>query len=124
MLWLYVASGGAIGASCRYALSILLPTNIGSFPWATWSANILGCFLMGIFAAASEKYPVLQVEWRLFLAVGILGGFTTFSSFGLETLQMFRHQLYILSFCYIGSSLILGLLAVFLGYSVLKALIL
>lgn len=124
MLWLYVACGGAIGASARYALSILLPTAVGSFPWATWWANIIGCFLMGLFTAASEKYPILQAEWRLFLAVGILGGFTTFSSFGLETIQMIRHHLYILSFYYIFASLVCGLLALFLGYSVLKALIL
>lgn len=123
MLWMYVACGGAIGAVLRYGVSLLLPMSLGNFPWATWWVNILGCCGIGLFAAASEKFSFLQTEWRLFLVVGVLGGFTTFSSFGLEVMQMLKHQFYPLAFWYAGSSLIIGILMVLLSYSVLKALI-
>lgn len=123
MAWLYVALGGAIGSMLRYALSVLMPFTLGQFPWATWWANIIGCSLAGMFLAASEKFTVLQGEARLFLLVGILGGFTTFSSFGLETFNMLKHGLYGLAMSYVGSSLIVGLLAVMLGYICLKFVI-
>ena len=122
MSWIYVACGGAIGATLRYLLSVLLPF-AGGFPWATWLANIIGCFLAGMFLAVSEKFTALNPDWRLFLVVGILGGFTTFSSFSLETIAMLRQQLYVLAASYILSSLLLGLVSVFIGYIILKTIL-
>lgn len=119
--WLYVAFGGAIGATLRYLLSISLPFT-GTFPWPTWWVNILGCFGAGLFLALSEKYTFLQAEWRLFLVVGVLGGFTTFSSFSLEVLLMLKQQLYLWAGLYVGSSLIVGLIMVLLGYMVIKVI--
>ena len=87
MNWILVAMGGGIGACLRYGAGLWLFKPSMSFPWPTWWINIVGCFAAGIFFAFSQKFPVLQQEARLFLMVGILGGFTTFSSFGLETFQ-------------------------------------
>ena len=69
MSWLWVALGGAIGASLRYGTGVFLIKPNSLFPWATWSINILGCLLAGIFFAYSQKFPILQNEARLFLMV-------------------------------------------------------
>ena len=116
MNWLWVALGGAIGASLRYGTSVWLIKPQGDFPWATWSVNLLGCFCAGLFFACSQKYPYLQQEARLFLMVGILGGFTTFSSFGLETFQLLKQQQLALALIYVVSSVICGVLLLALAY--------
>lgn len=115
MNWLLVACGGAIGATLRYAASLLLKPH-GLFPWPTWWVNLLGCFCAGLFLALCQKYPALQQETRLFLMVGILGGFTTFSSFGLETFQLLRHGQHMLTLLYVLSTLFLGGLVLALGF--------
>lgn len=116
MNWLLVAIGGAIGASLRYGAGVFLlkPTSI--FPWTTWWVNIFGCLLAGIFFACSQKFPSLQNEARLFLMVGILGGFTTFSSFGLETFQLLKHGQTTLALSYVISSVIMGIMVLALGF--------
>ena len=87
MNWLLVACGGAIGACLRYGAGLLIARPTSLFPWVTWSINVLGCFLAGVFFALSQRYPALQNETRLFVMVCIFGGFTTFSRFGLEPFQ-------------------------------------
>lgn len=116
MNWLLVACGGAIGASLRYGVGLFITSSNAGFPWATWIINIVGCLFAGIFFAMSMKYPILQNEARLFLMVGILGGFTTFSSFGLETFQLLRHDQIMLAGLYVISSLIIGILVLGVGY--------
>lgn len=116
MSWLWVALGGAIGASLRYGTGVFLIKLNSLFPWATWSINILGCLLAGIFFAYSQKFPILQNEARLFLMVGILGGFTTFSSFGLETFQLLKHGQASLAFGYALSSVVVGILFLAAGF--------
>ena len=123
MMFLWVALGGAIGASGRYALSLLLPVAQGTFPWATWWANIIGCICAGAFFAASERFVSLQGEWRLFLMVGILGGFTTFSSFGLESFQLLKLGHYGLVLSYVFSSVLVGICALSLSYYCFRAII-
>jgi fluoride exporter len=110
MNWLWVACGGAIGASLRYAASVYFISAPANFPWITWSVNLLGCLLAGIFFALSLQFPTLQNEARLFLMVGILGGFTTFSSFGLETFQLMKSGQVNLALLYVLTSVILGIL--------------
>ena len=78
------------------------------FPWPTWWINIIGCLCAGIFFAFSQKYSFLQTEARLFLMVGILGGFTTFSSFGLETFQLLKQGAVTIALSYVISSVIVG----------------
>ena len=116
MSWLWVALGGAIGASLRYGTGVFLIKSNSLLPWATWSINILGCLLAGIFFAYSQKFPILQNEARLFLMVGILGGFTTFSSFGLETFQLLKHGQASLAFGYALSSVVVGILFLAAGF--------
>src|SRR5690606_5529529 len=116
MNWLWVAMGGAIGASLRYGIGLWLFKPQMQFPWPTWWVNILGCLCTGIFLAYSQKYPALQQEARLFLMVGLLGGFTTFSSFGLESFQLLKQGAISMALLYMFSSLLLGLTALTVGF--------
>lgn len=123
MSWFLVALGGAIGASLRYSVAVFLLKSTNAFPWTTWWINILGCLFAGIFFAYSQKFPVLQNEARLFLMVGILGGFTTFSSFGLETFQLLKHGQITLALGYAVSSVLVGVLVLALGFYVFQWLL-
>lgn len=116
MNWLLVACGGAIGASLRYGAGFIITKPLSLFPWTTWSVNLFGCFLAGVFFAFTQKYPVLQSETRLFLMVGILGGFTTFSSFGLETFQMIRQGQLPIALAYTVSSVLVGVICLAIGF--------
>ncbi len=119
-LVLLIGTGSFLGGSFRYLLSQAVQGRfLSSYPYGTFAVNIIGCFIIGIVFAMSGKYN-LSPEWRLFLATGICGGFTTFSSFSFETLAMLREGQYLYSFLYIGSSIFLGLLAVYLGITLFK----
>lgn len=111
-----VALGGALGAVCRYCLGNILSKALGSiFPYGTFIINIFGCLCMGLFMTLIVEKQLLPPIWRLFLCVGLLDGFTTFSSFGYEFLQLLTKGEFINGLCYAGSSLILGLIAAALG---------
>ena len=123
MSWILVALGGAIGASLRYGAGVFLLKPIADFPWPTWWVNLFGCLLAGIFFACSQKFPFLQNEARLLLMVGILGGFTTFSSFGLETFHLLKQGQVMLAVAYVLSSVILGVLLLAVGFYSVQALL-
>lgn len=123
MSWLWVACGGAIGATIRYALGLVLAKPQSLFPWSTWWINISGCLLAGIFFALSQRYPVLQQEARLFLMVGILGGFTTFSSFGLETFLLLKQGQLGIALVYALSSVLVGVFCLVLGFYLFQLLL-
>lgn len=123
MNWLLVALGGAIGAVFRYGLGSYFIKSSSTFPWATWCINLLGCFLAGVFFAFSQQYPALQNNARLFLMVGILGGFTTFSSFGLETFNLLREGQALWAIGYAVSSIILGVILLAVGYVIFSYLL-
>ncbi len=111
-----IGTGGFIGSISRYLLSQFMQRIFETtFPIGTLVVNILGSFFIGIIYGLSEKGGILSPEWRLFLAVGICGGFTTFSSFAYENLNMLGLQQYLFLTLYVGASLMLGLLAVYLG---------
>lgn len=113
---LAVGLGSFIGGIARYLLSLPLPIKLGThFPWATFAVNILGCFAIGLVYAIFEK-GLISTEWRLFLATGILGGFTTFSAFSYETVFLFRSGLALQAGLYVVGSISLGLLATWLAY--------
>lgn len=115
MQWLAIFVGGGVGAMARYALGRALLTHAGDgFPWGTLAANWAGCLAIGIATAwfVSEETPrTLQ----LFLATGVLGGFTTFSAFGLETTEMLARGAGGAAAVYVVGSVVGGLAAVALG---------
>ena len=113
---LLVGTGGFIGSIMRYLVQIMVEKNLSdTFPYGTMIANITGSFIIGIVFALSEKGNLLSSEWRIFLAVGICGGFTTFSSFAYNNLMMIKEQSYIPFLINAAGSLALGILAVYLG---------
>lgn len=89
---LLVGSGGFFGSAARYACSGLVHRLVPSalFPWGTLSVNVAGCFVIGLLFSLGETRQLFSPEARLFLFVGVLGGFTTFSAFGLESLNLLR----------------------------------
>lgn len=114
---LLVALGGAIGSAIRYSLNKLMLWN--SFPLATWIINISGSFLIGILFAYTLKNP--ESKWiNLFLMTGLCGGFTTFSTFSLESLRLLQNHQYQLAIFYMLSSVIVALAATFLGFVIAK----
>lgn len=116
MAYFLVGLGGGLGAVARYALGDAVHRLAGpSFPAGTLVVNVLGCLLLGAVMGIAEVRPALTRETRLFLAVGLLGGFTTFSSFGYETLQLLRGGQFGLAALNAGGHLFLGLCAVWLG---------
>ena len=111
---LLVGFGGGLGSILRYVSSLLITTKI--FPYATLAVNITGSFIIGIVFALSIKDAAITNNWKLFLATGICGGFTTFSAFSLENMGLLQSGKYGLAFTYIGLSIVLGIAAIFLGY--------
>ncbi len=121
-LILLIGIGGFLGAVSRYLLSIFIHNKIlSTYPYGTLTVNILGCLLIGMVYAMSDK-GALSVEWRLFLATGLLGGFTTFSSFSNETVSMLRDGEYLFAFSYVTASVILGIVATFGGIFLIKSI--
>lgn len=117
---LIVGTGGFIGSITRFLISHFVQVRITTaFPFGTLMVNILGCFFIGILLSLSERGG-LNSDWRLFLATGICGGFTTFSAFSNETLVLLREGQWMFAAVYIIISIIAGLAATFSGYSLLK----
>lgn len=117
---LAIGTGSFIGGIFRYLLSQFIQSKVASaFPFATLTVNILGCLLIGVVFGLSEKTQI-DPDWRLFLATGILGGFTTFSAFSNETFGLIRAGELFNASAYVVASVFLGILATWLGYSVLK----
>lgn len=117
---LAIGIGSFLGGISRYLLSQFIQTKfLSTFPFGTLGVNILGCLLIGVVFGLSDKGNLTQ-EWRLFLATGVLGGFTTFSAFSNETVNMLRDGQFWYAAAYIVSSILLGLLATFIGISFIK----
>ena len=118
---LLVGSGGFIGSVARYFVSKLnLSIQFYGIPLGTLLVNVSGSLLLGFLAGLTIRNVFLTQEWRLFLMVGICGGFTTFSTFTAENLQMVQNGQYANAFFYTISSLILGFAAVYLGFILSK----
>lgn len=113
---LLVGFGGFIGSAARFMVSRYFQENIASvFPWSTFTVNIIGSLIIGIIFGLSEKGDLLNPEIRLFLAVGICGGFTTFSTFSNDAFILMRNQEWIRFVLYSTLSFFLGLVAVYGG---------
>ena len=112
-----VGVGSLVGGVLRYGLSTWVHRVLDNpwFPYGTLAVNVLGCLVIGFLAGLAETRTAFTSEARLFLFVGILGGFTTFSSFALETFSLARDTQNVAALINIGLQLILGLLAVWVG---------
>lgn len=120
---LLVAVGGAIGSLLRYyvgqwALRLMGP----AFPWGTLAVNVVGCFVIGVFAELIARKFNASVELRLLLITGFLGGFTTFSAFSLDAISLFERGEAVAGGIYIAASAGLSMAAVIAGLAVMRAL--
>lgn len=113
---LAVALGAAVGANLRYALSIWAAQRLGTtWPYGTFIINVLGCLVIGALLTLTATRLPLSEPVRLLLVTGLLGGFTTFSSFGYESYTLITAGNWLGAGLYVGASVVVGLLAVFLG---------
>lgn len=118
---LIVGLGGFLGSIARYLLGsfIQLRTADWRFPLGTFTINVLGCFLIGLFAALAERRDWFSTELRLLLITGLCGGFTTFSAFAYENLQLLRRTEPTVALLYTALSILLCLLATWLGFKLI-----
>lgn len=114
---LLVGLGGALGAIARYLLSgyVLHHSTDWKFPLPTFLVNVLGCLVAGLLAGFAVKQDWFSEQHRLFLFTGILGGFTTFSAFGVETVHLLRHGHVGITALYVGLSVVVGIGALWLA---------
>lgn len=118
-----VGIGGFVGSIARYYVSKLnLQYELFSIPVGTLTVNVLGSIVIGILTGISAKSELLSLEWRLFLMVGLCGGFTTFSSFTNENLMLMHNGQLLTVLIYTSLSIILGFTAVYLGYTLTNLL--
>lgn len=119
--YLWIAGGGALGSMARYWLSGLVDTmTSGTFPWGTLLVNVFGSLIIGLFATITGPEPhgriIVEATTRQFVMIGILGGFTTFSSFSLQTLNLVNSGEWLYAGLNICASVFLCLLSVWVGH--------
>ncbi|MBX4924759.1 fluoride efflux transporter CrcB [Rhizobium binae] len=120
---LLVALGGAIGSVLRYYVGQWALRLVGpAFPWGTLAVNVVGCFVIGVFAELIARKFNASLELRLLLITGFLGGFTTFSAFSLDAIYLFERGEAVAGGIYIAASVGLSMAAVIAGLAVMRAL--
>jgi fluoride exporter len=106
-----IALFGAIGTLARYGLQGVVQIKMGStFPYGTLLINLTGCFLLGLIGQLTLNRVIISPEWRMAIAIGFFGGYTTFSSFGWETAKMLEAGEWLWASSYVAASVVLGLL--------------
>ncbi|HEX7709490.1 MAG TPA: fluoride efflux transporter CrcB [Sphingomonadaceae bacterium] len=123
----YVALGGGTGAVLRYQAGRLMTTWLGperitAFPWGTMSINVTGSVLMGVVAGILARHGEGGEFWRLLVGIGVLGGFTTFSSFSLELVLLIERQAYAPAVAYALGSVLAGAIGLWLGLAATRAI--
>lgn len=119
--FLIVGMGGAIGAMLRHGTGLLsLKLGFTNFPWGTLTINILGSFCIGIIVGLLAHVQNWSEEIRLFTVIGILGGFTTFSAFSLDTVLLFERGQYLYAGLYVAGSVLISVAATFLGLFLIR----
>jgi fluoride exporter len=120
---LIVGTGGFIGSVMRYLVQFYVEKGMSStFPMGTLIANIVGSFIIGMVFALVEKGNLMSSEWRIFLTVGICGGFTTFSAFAYNNFIMIKEHSYGQLLFNLGGNIFLGILAIYLGIVLIRAI--
>lgn len=115
------AAGGALGSAARYMIGSAAGHFLGhGFPWATLIVNITGSFAMGVLIELAALKFNVPLELRVFLATGILGGYTTFSAFSLDFVVLYERKAYGLAMAYMGASVTLSILALFAGLYIVR----
>ena len=118
---LLVLAGSAAGGTARYVTALLIQSKNNSlFPWGTFAINFLGCFIIGIIYAIAARNATTGSDIKLLLATGFCGGFTTFSAFAFENLELLKSGMHMTALMYVILSVTLGILAVVLGASLIK----
>ena len=116
MRWLWVGAGGFGGALARYGIDLwFVPRARGGFPWSTFLINVSGCFVLGVLMALFRYRLSLRPEVQLAITVGFLGAYTTFSTFAFQAMSLDREGARPLAAAYVGASVAVGLVAVYLG---------
>ena len=106
-----IAIFGAVGTLARYGLQGVVQIRTGStFPYGTLLVNLTGCFLLGLIGQFTMNRLVIPPDWRIAIAVGFFGGYTTFSSFGWETAKLLEEGAWLRALAYVGASVVAGLL--------------
>lgn len=118
-----VGIGGFLGSISRFLVSRYFQIHtLTNFPWGTFTVNILGSFIIGLVYGLSERGNLMTPEWRLFLAVGFCGGFTTFSSLANDAFTLLQGREFLYFSAYTVASFFIGLLAVFVGRYIIQIL--
>lgn len=118
---LAVGLGGCLGSIARYWLATAMHRQFGhGFPYGTLAVNLLGCFLLGSVIGLVEHRQMFAPGTRLFLTVGVLGGFTTFSTFGWETFDLLRNHQHLLAMGNVAANVVVGTTAVLAGWFLAK----
>jgi CrcB protein len=116
-----IAVGGALGSVSRYLLSVAVLRTTGSlFPAGTFAVNVVGCVVFGIIAGAAEQRVQLAPDLRLFLLVGVLGGFTTFSSYAFESFSLIRDGQFVWASINVIGQVVAGLIGLAVGFAVMR----
>jgi CrcB protein len=116
-----VGVGGGIGSIFRYLTATLVNKYIQTaFPWAIFTANILGCLLVGLLLGFFERHQLTNPDLKYLFVTGFCGGYTTFSTFAAENVSLFQSGNTLTAFLYIAASILVGLLAVWVGLSLTK----
>ncbi len=116
--FMLVGLGGAIGSVLRYAGGLLYTNK--SFPLTTFLINVTGSFIIGMVIGYFVKNESISHSWKLFLATGVCGGFTTFSTFSFENLLLLQEGKILLSFLYIIASIVIGIAGAFFGFKLIN----
>ena len=117
-----VALGGAVGSVARYVVGLWTAQAFGAFPWGTFTVNVVGAFVIGVLVTLADEIHSFGPETRALLVVGVLGGFTTWSSFSYDTVHLVQENELLRAVLYVGGSLTLSLLFTALGIGLTRNL--
>ena len=117
---IYIAIGGSLGSILRFFFSNFCKLYFPFFPIGTLLINVLGSFFIGLFISFLNNKEVSEIFIRYFLMIGLLGSFTTFSAFSIETLDLYKHNGLSLSLLYVMLSIILSVFAAYIGFILIK----